>query len=77
LLQAQNKLAEAEPLLREALEINRKALPAGHPDIATTLNNLGELLKLQNKLAEVAPLLREAAEINRTNALNEQSVKPK
>jgi len=77
LLKLQNKLAEAEPLLREALEIRRKALPAGHPAIATTLNNLGDLLKLQNKLAEAEPLLREAAEINRTNALNEQSVRPK
>ena len=77
LLQAQNKLAEAEPLFREALDIIRKALPAGHPDIAPSLNNLAMLLQDQNKLAEAEPLLREAAEINRTNALNEQSVKPK
>ena len=77
LLQAQNKPAEAEPLLRESLEIWRKALPAGHPAIAISLNNLGRLLQEQNKLAEAEPLLREAAEINRTNALNEQSVKPK
>ena len=70
-------MAEAEPLFREALEIWRKALPDGHPNIAITLNNLAMLLQVQNKLAEAEPLLREAAEIIRTNALNEQSVKPK
>ena len=51
-LKAQNRLAEAEPLSREALEILRAALPAGHPDIATGLNNLAALLQAQNKLAE-------------------------
>jgi len=64
-LQTQNKLAEAEPLFREALEIFRSALPNRHPDIARCLYNLARLLQAQNKLAEAEPLMREALEIER------------
>ncbi len=35
------KHAEALPLLQQALEAGRRALPPGHPDVATYLNNLG------------------------------------
>jgi tetratricopeptide (TPR) repeat protein len=45
--------------------MRRQALPAGHPDIANSLNNLAVLLKAQNKLAEAEPLYREALEIDR------------
>ncbi len=54
---------EAEPNLRKSLAIRRAALPAGHPDIATGLNNLANLLYAQNKLAETEPLYREALAI--------------
>jgi len=66
LLQDQNKITEAEALMREALQRDRAALPAGHPDIAYSLNNLAMLLYNQNKLAEAEPLFREALEIRRT-----------
>ena len=46
-LETQGKYDEAEPLYREALVIDRKALPNGHPDIAIDLNNLAELLRAQ------------------------------
>ncbi len=58
-------LAEGEQLAREALEIDRAALPAGHPNIAPDLSNLAVLLHSQNKLDEAEPLLREALAIFR------------
>ncbi len=35
--------AAAEPLFRQAAEIRRAALGEGHPDYATSLNNLAVL----------------------------------
>jgi serine/threonine protein kinase len=55
----------AEPNLRRSLALRREALPAGHPDIAQSLNFLALLLKAQNKLAEAEPLYREALAIRR------------
>ena len=60
LLQKQGKLDEAEPLLREALEISRATLGDRHPDTVTSIINLGSLLQDQGKPDEAAPLLREA-----------------
>jgi serine/threonine protein kinase/Tfp pilus assembly protein PilF len=57
---------EADHNLRKSLEIRRNVLPAGHPDIAVSLNNLAMPLMHQNKLAEAEPLFREALEIYRT-----------
>jgi CHAT domain-containing protein len=51
---------EAEPLYREALALRQAALPAGHPDIATSLVNLGNFLEITGRYAEAEPLLREA-----------------
>ncbi len=56
---------DAEPNFRKSLDIRRAAYPTGHPIIATSLNNLAELLRAQNKLAEAEPLYREALEINK------------
>ncbi len=39
------RYAEAEPLYRRALAIHEKALGPEHPDVATDLNNLAELLQ--------------------------------
>ncbi len=65
LLQAQNKLAEAEPLFREALEICRAAFPAGHPSLLTAKRNLADLYAKQGKTDEAVPLLREILESSR------------
>ena len=44
LLQATNRLAEAEPLYRRALAIDEKSYGPDHPDVARDLNNLAGLL---------------------------------
>ena len=54
-LQAQGKLAEAEPLYQRAIEIGEKTLGPDHPNIATRLNNLATLLQDQRKLAMAEP----------------------
>ncbi len=64
LLQATNRLAEAEPLMRRALAIDEKAHGPDHPDVATTLGNLAQLLKATNRLAEAEPLMRRALAID-------------
>ena len=46
-LQAQGKLDEAEPLMRRDLSITEKSLGPDHPDVATGLNNLAQLLKVR------------------------------
>jgi tetratricopeptide (TPR) repeat protein len=53
LLQATNRLAEAEPMYRRALAIVEASYGPDHPDVAATLNNLGLLLQATNRLAEV------------------------
>ncbi len=59
------KYAEARLLLEEALAIRRKALPPHHPDLATSLNNLGLLLQKIDKHTEARPLYEEALAIYR------------
>src|SRR5437667_6719557 len=58
-LQAAGKLAEAEDLAREALAMSRKRLGNEHPEVAYSLNLLGELLVAQGKAMELPELLRE------------------
>lgn len=73
LLQAENKLAEAEPLYHEAIEILRASRPAGHPDIATSLSDLASLLQDQDKPAEAEPLFREALAIYRKSGCDDRA----
>jgi tetratricopeptide (TPR) repeat protein len=56
---------EAEPLLKQALEIRRKIHGPYHPDVATSLNNLGTLYFKEGKYDEAEPLLKQALEIRR------------
>jgi hypothetical protein len=42
LLQATNRLAAAEPLMRRALAIDEKSFGPDHPDVAAALNNLAQ-----------------------------------
>ena len=44
---SQGKLDEAEPLLKESLAIDKKVYGDEHPEIATDLNNLAQLLQDQ------------------------------
>ncbi len=55
--------ASAEPLFRQALEIRRAALGEGHPDYATSLNNLAGLYHAMGDHAAAVPLYRQAIEI--------------
>jgi tetratricopeptide (TPR) repeat protein len=56
LLQATNRLGEAEPLMRRALEIDEKSYGPEHPNVARDLNNLAQLLQATNRLGEAEPL---------------------
>jgi len=58
---ATNRLAEAEPLMRRALEIDEDSFGSNHPDVARDLHNLALLLQATNRLAEAEPLTRRAA----------------
>ncbi|MBX3419832.1 MAG: tetratricopeptide repeat protein [Pirellulaceae bacterium] len=64
LLQATNRLAEAEPLMRRALAIDEQSFGAEHPLVAIRLNNLAQLLQDTNRLAEAEPLMRRALAID-------------
>ncbi len=55
-LHHQAAYAEAGPLYERALAIREKALGPGHPDVATSLNNLAELYHDQGAYERAAPL---------------------
>ena len=55
-LQKQGDLDAAEPLLREALEMRRRTLDEGHPDLASSLANLA-LVMAEKGNAEAADSL--------------------
>jgi hypothetical protein len=58
LLQATNRLDEAEPLMRRALAIDEASLGKDHPNVARDVNNLACLLLDTNRLSEAEPLMR-------------------
>jgi serine/threonine-protein kinase len=60
----QNRHAEAEQLIREALGILRPTM-GEHTDVATALNNLGSSLESQGKLDEAGAAYRESLAIKR------------
>ena len=63
LLQRSNRLEEAEPLFRRALEISENVFGVQHPVASTLLNNLAMLLQDTSRLEEAEPLMRRALEI--------------
>jgi tetratricopeptide (TPR) repeat protein len=64
LLKATNRLTEAEPMMRRALQIDEASLGPQHPNVAIRLNNLALLLKATNRLTEAEPLMRRALQID-------------
>ena len=64
LLKATNRLVEAEPLIRRALEIDELSYGANHAEVARDLNNLAQLLQDTNRLEEAEPLMRRALDID-------------
>ena len=60
LLQRINRLGEAEPLRRRALEIAEASFGKHSPTVAICLNNLATLLKDTNRIEEAEALMRRA-----------------
>jgi len=54
----------AEDVFRKALNINEKTVGPNHPNTASCLNNLAQLLQDTNRLKEAEPLMRRALEID-------------
>ena len=67
LLKATNRMGEAEPLMRRALEISKASFGEHHPTVATGLNNLAQLLNETNRMGEAEPLMRRALEISKVS----------
>jgi len=65
LLEGLNRYEDAEPLLREAVEINKRWFTGDHENTATFLDHLGHALQHQGKDAEAEKLYREALEMAR------------
>ena len=66
LLRHTNRLGEAEPLMRRALETHETVFGEQHPAVATCLSNLAHLLHDTNRIEEAEPLMRRALEIHET-----------
>jgi len=64
LLQRTNRLGEAEPLMRRALEICEITFGEQHPTVAICLNKLASLLHDTNRIGEAEPLVRRALQID-------------
>ena len=60
LLQATNRLDEAEPLMRRALAMSEAIYDISSPNIAGYLQNLAMLLQDTNRLDKAEPLMRRA-----------------
>lgn len=60
----QGKYAEAAELAKRGLALRETTLPAGHPDIASSLNDLALVYKAQGRLAEAEPLYQRALAIS-------------
>jgi len=60
----QGKHSESLKALRRILEIQRGALPSGHPAISASLNNLGFTLLELKRYEESLPTLKEALQLH-------------
>lgn len=60
LLFGKSLYAQAEPLMRRALEVAENSLGKDQTNVADHLNNLAQLLQVTNRLTEAEPLLRRA-----------------
>jgi tetratricopeptide (TPR) repeat protein len=58
------RYVEAESLMRQALAIEEKVRGPEHTAVATSLNNLAELLRETNRVNEAEPLYRQALAID-------------
>ena len=58
MLQATNRLEEAEALYRRALAIDEQNFGSDHPSVGSDLNNLATLLEATSRLEEAEQLMR-------------------
>ncbi|MEM9139644.1 MAG: tetratricopeptide repeat protein [Pseudomonadota bacterium] len=66
-LQWMGRHAEAEPILRQAIDIDRATIGERHPNFAIRLNNLALLLRDMGRLEEAEPLYRQAIDIDKAS----------
>ena len=59
----ERKLAEAEPLFREALDIRERIHGPDHPLVIQSINNLAALHVARGDLAPAEPLLQRALQV--------------
>jgi tetratricopeptide (TPR) repeat protein len=59
----QGRVADAVPLLEEAIGIRRQTVGATHPSLALVVGHLGRVYSQQGNAAKAEPLLREALNI--------------
>src|SRR6476661_2405221 len=65
LYKSQGRYSEAEPLLLQAVEIDRRVFQKNHPNLANSLNNLAELYHYQGRYSETENLYLQVLEIDR------------
>ncbi len=65
LYRTQGKYADAEPLAREYLDMQKRLSKGDDPGMATALNNLALVYYFQGKYAEAQPLVRDALVIQK------------
>ncbi len=65
--EAKARYAEAEPMLRRALEIDEAIKGRDHPDVASILNNLAQVLKSTDHVREAILLMRRALVIHESS----------
>jgi len=63
LYKPQGQYAQAEPLYKRSLAIMEKALGPDHPDVATSLENMGALYRATKRKKEAKELEARAARI--------------
>jgi tetratricopeptide (TPR) repeat protein len=63
-LYRQARHISAEPMMRRALKITEQSFGPDHPEVATSLDNLAQLLKDTNRLSEAEPMMRRALKIH-------------
>ena len=71
---AQGRYAQAEPLLKEGLEIQEKALGPAHPQVAKVLLDYASLLRRQHYRREAAAIERRAKNIIKAFNREEQGL---
>jgi len=64
-LYLQGRYDEAEPYMRDALALHRRAVGEMHSRVATSMNNLAVLLEKQGNAREAEPFYRAALEVKR------------